>query len=772
MNGLCRFIFTSLIVLLMVFTTFAREVHQLLRVPVETESQIRDILSYPFDFASCRYPVLQDENGNRFIDIVARRADANQLAEMGYQPVVISADLQAEYDQRVGHLRDMGAYHTVQEMIDELNQIHETYPEITHLESIGQSYEGRDIWAIKVSDNVETNEPDEPEVLYTANMHSREVITPEVLLYFLNYLVDNYGVDDAVTEIIDNRQLWIIPTYNPDGHIHVENENAWWRKNRRDNGDGTFGVDLNRNFGYMWGYDNIGSSPNSSSETYRGTHAFSEPESQAIRDFVAAHHFVVGLSYHSYGNLWLFPWGYEARDTHHDAVFMELAQTATAFNGYTPGNVADGVIYVTNGDTDDWAYGETTETYRYFSLTPEVGTFSDGFWPPESRIPSLVEENLEPNLYYAQIAGNMPYHLAPPYAPTINPLSYDNDGTYQVSWTPEIDEHNPIVQYALKEQSDYNQFTDECETNDYYTVANGFTMRTNRHYSGERAYFGGHNHNMSSTCTALNPVVVTEQNSVFQFYTWYDIEMNWDYAYVELSTDGGETWEPIPGNITTESNPYGQNRGHGITGSSNNSWVLAEFDLSAYQGQLILIRFHYVTDGGVLGEGFYIDDIYPTTQFGSEIILDEAILEPVFEIVDQPEGLYVYTVRALDDDDQWSEWSRFEAVHVEYAATTGGSEPVTDVPTATRLFQNYPNPFNPRTTIRYEIAQNEPIQLTIYDVAGKIVRQWNRDHPLPGQYQLEWDGTDNQHQPVESGLYLYQLKTPTTQFTQTAMLIK
>jgi murein tripeptide amidase MpaA len=185
------------------------------------------------------------------------------------------------------------------------------HPSITSAKfSIGTSIEGRDLWAIKVSDNPGTDEV-EPEVFYTGIHHAREPISAEVLLHTIDHLTDNYGSDPTVTDIMDGRELWFLPVMNPDGYVYNETtdpeDGGMWRKNRRNNGNGTYGVDPNRNYGYNWGYDDVGSSPFTFHEGYRGTGPFSEPENQAVRDFTEGREFAIAMNYHSYGNLLLYP---------------------------------------------------------------------------------------------------------------------------------------------------------------------------------------------------------------------------------------------------------------------------------------------------------------------------------------------------------------------------------------------------------------------------------------------------------------------------------
>ena len=244
--------------------------------------------------------------------------EINKIKQLGFKSDVVLPDADAFARQ----LRNSGYFdhfHTFDQMIDEMNAVIANHPEIALLEDIGDGYEktvgkgDNDIWVLKISDNVQVDE-DEPEVFYMANMHAREIITPEIILYFMNYLVDNYGTDPYVTYLVNNREIWLCPTFNPDGHEFVFTganpgngyDPMWWRKDKRDNnnngifetwdwGDGPDGVDLNRNFGYKWGNDDIGSSPDPNEATYRGTGPFSEPESHAIQKFVEKHNFIINL---------------------------------------------------------------------------------------------------------------------------------------------------------------------------------------------------------------------------------------------------------------------------------------------------------------------------------------------------------------------------------------------------------------------------------------------------------------------------------------------
>ena len=320
-------------------------------------------------------------------------------------------DMAEHYARRLNPSLDMGGWRTYEMIHAALDSLHDEHPDlVSEPESIGCGHEGHAIWMVRISDNVEVDES-EPEVLIGLGIHSREVIAMEIIVHFARWLVDNYGIDEVATHIIDKRETWFIPLMNPDGYHYNQVTNptggGMWRKNRRDNG-GSYGVDLNRNFPYMWGIDDVGSSPTPTEETYRGPSAGSEPETQAIMNLVDSREFRTSLSFHSYSNLYLFPWGFTNALPFHNDWFNRIGYRYARSNGYVYGPSAS-TIYQTNGDTDDWLYGDTTDHGFIVCCTPEVGGGSDGFWPPLSRKPVLVEENMPVCIVCCQIAGSAPF---------------------------------------------------------------------------------------------------------------------------------------------------------------------------------------------------------------------------------------------------------------------------------------------------------------------------------------------------------------------------
>ncbi len=310
-------------------------------------------------------------------------------------------------------LGSQGGFLTYEEALANLDAMAAQYPNlITIKEPIGPilTHEGRPIYWVKISDNPNQDES-EPEVFFNSVTHAREPGGLIQNIFFMWYLLENYDTDPEMKYLVDNTEIYFVPVINPDGYIYNEttdpNGGGFWRKNRRDNGDGTFGVDLNRNYGYEWGFDNNGSSPNPESQTYRGTAPFSEPETQNVRDFCNAHEFQICMNYHTYGNLLIYPWGYSDTPTVDADIFNNMAEAMTRENNYFAGTGSETVGYTVNGDSDDWMYGETTTKPVIYSMTPEVGPGSQGFWPAQNEILKIIQATVQQNITTVHLVLNM-----------------------------------------------------------------------------------------------------------------------------------------------------------------------------------------------------------------------------------------------------------------------------------------------------------------------------------------------------------------------------
>jgi hypothetical protein len=586
--------------------------------------------------------------------ILAKPADLQRLEQAGIPFIVEEPDIKAFYKSRFREGETMGGFRTYSEIVAYLDTLTSDYPSITTDKfSIGTSIEGRDLWVVKISDNPDIDE-DEPEILYISLIHAREPCAGAAVLHLMEHFLSNYGVDPEITDLVDSRELYFLPVQNPDGYVYNQqtdpNGGGMWRKNRRNNGDGEYGVDCNRNYGYKWGYDNMGSSPSTWSETYRGTGPFSEPETDLVKDFVISRNFVIIHNFHTYSNLEIWPYGYDRFFTYEEDFFKNLGDSMTMFNGYDPG--VSWTLYPTNGDADDWGWGDTISKPRNISLTVEIGGSSDGFWPNPSRIPTLVAENVWPSVFLAKIADN-PYVIAPPKAPTAtSPDSAGNDFT--VEWQV-VDSVNPPQSYRLMELTDRQTVTDDAESDYGYWETVRMALSGYRKHSGSSSWLTQTDNRAHHWLVSTTPYEVLPDDSL-KFWTWYAIENGWDYFYVQVSTDGGFIFTNLANDLTTNDDPQGLNLGNGITGFSGD-WVYAKFDLSAYVGQQVLFRFAYFTDHYYTEEGVYLDDIENVDLFGSETEIGSGITDTFYTFISKPVGDYWYRVAAADAQSQGSRLS-------------------------------------------------------------------------------------------------------------------
>jgi murein tripeptide amidase MpaA len=325
-----------------------------------------------------------------------------EIEELGFSVEVISDDawgvLKPERVKKAA-AGEWDAYHTYADIETMLLAMESSG--VAKVYDIGDTVEGRDIWAVRISDNPDVNEV-EPSILLVGCHHAREWISVEVPLYIAKYLTDNYATNPEIQSLVDNQQIWIVPMLNPDGHEYSRTTNRSQRKNRRDTGSSDpdkWGVDLNRNYDYEWGID-ILSSGDPDVSTYRGPSAFSEPETRALRDLFLAHTFRSMITYHSYGGMVAYTWGYtyeypadRCRDRHMSDIMRDLINEVHG-EDYS----SEVMMGLTSGDTTDWTYG----LFRIPSITMELRPVDGGSNPfelPEDEIVPTCEENLPAALY-------------------------------------------------------------------------------------------------------------------------------------------------------------------------------------------------------------------------------------------------------------------------------------------------------------------------------------------------------------------------------------
>ncbi|WP_235023900.1 M14 family metallopeptidase [Streptomyces sp. WAC05374] len=361
-----------------------------------------------------------DEADDHAVVVSANHEQARKLRALGHRLEALPAPPDRTGGKAVGAMDFPSAdarYHNYAEMNAEISQRLQQYPTIMSRRVIGKSYQGRDIVAIKISDNVATDE-NEPEILFTHHQHAREHLTVEMALYLLREFGAGYGSDPRITSAVNNREIWIVPDLNPDGGEYDIASGSYrsWRKNRQPNSGSSYvGTDMNRNWNFKWGCCG-GSSGSYGSETYRGSAPESAPEVKVVADFVRSRvvggkqQIKAGIDFHTYSELVLWPYGYTYNDTapgltqdDRDA-FATVGRKMAASNGYTPEQSSD--LYITDGSIDDYLWGAHKIFGYTFEMYPRSAS-GGGFYPPDEVIERETSRNRDAVLQLVENADCM-----------------------------------------------------------------------------------------------------------------------------------------------------------------------------------------------------------------------------------------------------------------------------------------------------------------------------------------------------------------------------
>jgi carboxypeptidase T len=322
----------------------------------------------------------------------------------------------------------LGVYHDLAAVKRELDSLATQRPALAQVLPIGTTFEGRDILALRIS-SPDASPWGRPTFLFMGAHHAREWISVEVPLALARHLVSNADADPTVKEILATREVWIVPVVNPDGLNYSQTQYRYWRKNRRKNADGSFGVDPNRNYGYKWG--TAGDSGDPDSDVYRGAGPFSEPCTQAVRDFAVARNLTASISYHSYGETILYPWSYGYDTATDKAVLEKFAKDMAQQNGYYPQQSVE--LYPSSGDTDDHLYGETGS----MSFTTELGS---SFIPSEPDVPKICEANLKAQMLLLKNGAEpFPFMVHKPLTGVSGRGPFDLQATFDVAHHPKFE---------------------------------------------------------------------------------------------------------------------------------------------------------------------------------------------------------------------------------------------------------------------------------------------------------------------------------------------
>jgi len=661
-------------------------------------------------------------------------------------------------------LGSMGGYPTLAEILSTLDTLTTRYPNLVSAKATinaTTTIEGRPIYWVRVSNNPSVRQT-KPRILYTALHHAREPASVSEMLYYLFYLCENYATNPEVKFLVDNTEMYFVPCINPDGYVYNQTTNpnggGLWRKNRRDNLDGTYGVDLNRNYGFNWGVDNVGSSPQTSSDTYRGPAVFSEPETAMMKYLDSVYHFRVTVNYHTYGNDLIYPWGYAyGIYTPDSAEFNEVAGLMTADNHFACGTGNQTVGYLVNGDSDDWAYGDTVTKPKTLALTPEIGSSSDGFWPAANTIIPICQSVLAQNLNaalcitkYAVATDDSDYYLSQLHGflfYQIKRIGLDSPAVYTVKLIPLSSQLSfgggPVtypslarleakmdsipytlsgtltpgtkIRYVLEVSNGVYAHQDTITkvfgtpVNVFVSDGNSMTgwsttvwgLSTTHYFSPPSSLTdspaGNYPDNADEVMTTSNPLDLTNALSArLNFKARWEMESGYDYTEVEVSDDNGTTWIPQCGKYTI-SGSGNQDAGQPLYNGFQLNWIKEDISLDDYLGKNVLLRFELKSDPANNYDGFYVDDVMVR-----KLALSNGISDP-------PNKEYI------------------------------------------SLAQNNPNPVIGLTYISYYLPPGSNGMLEIRNVMGQTIRQFAI---TAGTGKVEVDGSD-----LAAGVYLYRIRT-------------
>jgi len=725
-----------------------------------------------------------------YFDVVLNNEEVTILRSMGRSYDVLVDDLEAEYRQRPQmsraemnalkaqmselyatpsnfHYGSMGGYLTFAEVVAELDNMRALYPNlITVRQSIGNSLEARQLWMVKISDNPDADES-EQEILYTGLHHAREPQGMTTLIYFMWYMLENYGVDPTATNLIDNRELYFVPVVNPDGYVYNQQTNpnggGMWRKNRRNNGSGIYGVDLNRNYGYRWGYDNNGSSPTPSSSTYRGTAPFSEPETQVMRDFALSRQFRMANNYHSYGNLLIFPWGFIANFfTPDHSTYVAWGQDMTQFNNYVEGTANQTVGYLVNGEANDWFYGEQIQKDKVFGFTTEVGTGSDGFWPSQSRIIPLADENVYPNLVLAAGVSE----VTPPVIANVQATNVTGSSAL-ITWTTD-EASNSVVEYGLT--AAYGSRAGDTAENATYVTnhsvsLNGLAGNTLYHYR------------VKSTDPSGNTATSDDQTFQTPVSAWQVITSDNFESGMGSYTDGGADMSRYTGG-THAHQGFAAADIQDNSGTASSFYHTASYNVTGYT--TLEVDFWFKMVSMETNENFWVQYFNGSSwQTVANIVRSGSIANNTFyhQVVTISRSSYTFPTNAKirfmcdasdNNDDVYID-------EIEFRGSTGGAlakdgnalSATATLPESFELMQNYPNPFNPTTTISYGLPEESHVTLKVHNLLGEEVAILAEGMRPAGKYTVTFAP-----EGLPSGVYFYTLRAGETRLTRRLVLMK
>lgn len=729
-----------MIIMFVVCISFFWGQDMIVRVYAPSWRELKKISSdSPLDIAGAR--------AGEWYDIVADQRLVNSIIGSGLSYEVVVHSL-ARAKEKV-----RGQYLSYDEANDSLRAMAQDYSSICKLDSLPiTTYQGRWLYGVKISDNPYIEEDDEPGFLIDGVHHAREWACVPMVIFFVDSMLCAYGVVPEITDLINTTEIYCFPIINADGYVfdYVPG-GQWWRKNREPF-HGSTGTDPNRNYPGCspdiegdWGaVDEDQGSHNPGSALFCGAYANSGDETRALTLYAKSHICNAYMTYHSYGEVLTWPWGWIGDPTPDATLYGQVGnQMADMIQRLHGGVYGRGPVYAelypVGGSSMDWFYSwcHWVGGIANLSFTVELGT---DFYQPEADLDNIVRENFDALQYLASFLDSIVYlseGVVPP--PEIYPIN--NSGQdFTLYWHAKNSMDNHPQQWELVELSDPSIIEDDFESGTDRWLLDGFTLSTTQAHSGTHSLFSGSENDMNHAVRTVHPYLVEPGDSV-TFWCWYYLQYDRDVAVVEVSENTKEWF-----NLDTTR----------FTGNQS-SWERMAYSLENWVGKSVYIRFRSMTNYGLFFDGFYVDDISPACLFASVDTIASDITDTLYQFTDHPEGEYYYYVRGLNTLWGWGDYSCLEKVHVSVGITESD-----DVRVAAQnfAFSIEPNPFSKLTNVSFGKELSAPsMVLKIYDATGSLVKDFSRSLPSAlGSTHITWNGTDDVGRQLPAGIYFARIK--------------
>lgn len=529
-------------------------------------------------------------------------------------------------------------YPTTAQVYDSITKLATKYPSLVDVETIGFTYNNRPLVIMKINGK----NPDTCLVRYQfllmANHHAREWQTISTALFFVDSILRAYSTNSTIKKLIDSTYLVVFPMVNPDGYYYsMDQNNELWRKNRTLR-NSVYGVDINRNYpgevngdirGEWGAIYNSSTTHYPSSDVYCGPYSGSEREVQSVMNLAKRFSFNISISLHSYSELVLYPWG-ATSDTALDNTLLSNLATKIASKmlkqtsgTYTPEK--SDALYPTSGDSDGWIYGYT-KFVKGFTTLPFTFEIDTGFSPPTTTLAQL-HRRVFPGILYSAFLCESVYGVPKevPLKPILSSsgsniiwnLKNSNKADYY-----KVQNYDSIYTY----KDSLNGSIDSIISTDYKTYRIELSKTTP--YSAPYSLRPLKKDTTISSLEFFDRLYVQNITDSLIFYMQYDLETNYDKAFLEYSYDGF-FYEPL-------------DTLNGIFTGSSTTWKRYSFPLSRFLNKEITIRLKTVYDDGTINAtGLKIDNIYPVPTAKTRTTLFESCTDTFISSTDTLKYFFV-----------------------------------------------------------------------------------------------------------------------------------